>query len=85
MFADETISRIARAHGKSSAQVILRWDLQKGVVVIPGSSDPDHIQENISVFDFELTDERWQPSMRLTVTRSMTGINPMYIFLKTKF
>ena len=57
MFADETISRIARTHGKSSAQVILRWDLQKGVVIIPGSSNPDHIRENISVFDFELTDE----------------------------
>lgn len=57
MFADATISRIAQAHGKSSAQVILRWDLQKGVMVIPGSSNPDHIQENISVFDFELTDE----------------------------
>ena len=57
MFADATISRIAQAHGKSSAQVILRWDLEKGVVVIPGSSNPDHIQENISVFDFELTDE----------------------------
>ena len=57
MFADATISRIAQAHGKSSAQVILRWDLQKGVVVIPGSSNPDHIQENISVFDFKLTDE----------------------------
>lgn len=57
MFADATISRIAQAHGKSSAQVILRWDLQKGVVVIPGSSNPDHIQENISIFDFELTDE----------------------------
>lgn len=57
MFADETISSIAKAHGKSPAQVILRWDLQKGVAVIPGSSDPDHIQENISVFDFELTDE----------------------------
>lgn len=51
-----TIARIARAHGKSSAQVILRWDLQKGVVVIPGSSNPDHIEENISVFDFVLTD-----------------------------
>lgn len=57
MFADATISRIAQAHGKSSAQVILRWDLQKGVVVIPGSSNPEHIQENISIFDFELTDE----------------------------
>lgn len=57
MFADETISRIAQAHSKSPAQVILRWDLQKGVVVIPGSSNPDHIRENISVFDFELTAE----------------------------
>lgn len=54
---NETISRIAAAHGKSSAQVILRWDLQRGVVVIPGSSNPDHIQENISIFDFSLTDD----------------------------
>jgi diketogulonate reductase-like aldo/keto reductase len=54
---NETIAGIARAHNKSSAQVILRWDLQKGVVVIPGSSNPDHIKENISLFDFELTDE----------------------------
>ncbi|WP_455584205.1 flavodoxin [Bacteroides sp.] len=54
---DETISRIAAVHGKSSAQVILRWDLQKGVVVIPGSSNPNHQKENISLFDFELTDE----------------------------
>ncbi len=54
---DETIVAIAEAHGVSSAQVILRWDLQKGVVVIPGSSDPDHIRENLDLFDFELTDE----------------------------
>ncbi len=38
-------------------QVILRWHLQRGVVAIPGSSNPDHIEENISVFDFSLTDE----------------------------
>ncbi|WP_245523223.1 flavodoxin [Parasphaerochaeta coccoides] len=57
LFENETIAAIAAAHGKSPAQVILRWDLQKGVVVIPGSSNPDHIKENISVFDFELTDE----------------------------
>lgn len=55
MFADPVIAGIAKAHGKSSAQVILRWDLQKGVVVIPGSSNPAHIEENISIFDFELT------------------------------
>ena len=54
---DETIVEIAEAHGVSSAQVILRWNLQKGVVVIPGSSDPDHIRENLDLFGFELTDE----------------------------
>lgn len=56
MFAAKIISGIAQAHGKSPMQVILRWDLQKGVVVIPGSSNPDHIRENISIFDFALTD-----------------------------
>lgn len=57
MFADETISAIAAAHGKSSAQIILRWHLQAGHIAIPGSNNPDHILENISIFDFELTDE----------------------------
>ncbi len=57
LLGDEVISEIAAAHGKSSAQVILRWNLQKGVVVIPGSSNPDHIQENTELFDFELTEE----------------------------
>ena len=60
LLGNETISRIAAAHGKSSAQVILRWDLQRGVVVIPGSSNPDHIKENISIFDFELTAEEME-------------------------
>lgn len=50
------ISEIAGAHQVSSAQVILRWNLQRGVVVIPGSSNPDHIKENLDIFGFELTD-----------------------------
>lgn len=57
LLSDPVIKRIANAHGKSIVQVILRWDLQRGVVVIPGSSNPEHIKENISIFDFELTDE----------------------------
>jgi len=57
LLTDETITEIAKAHDKSSAQVILRWDLQNGVVVIPGSSNPEHILENISIFDFSLTSE----------------------------
>ncbi len=56
LLGDEVISGIAQAHGVSSAQVILRWNLQKGVVVIPGSSNPDHIQENTELYDFELTE-----------------------------
>lgn len=43
-------------YANASAQVILRWNLQKGVVVIPGSSDPDHIRENLDLFDFALTE-----------------------------
>lgn len=57
LLGDKVICEIAEEHGVSSAQVILRWNLQKGVVVIPGSSDPDHIKENTELFDFELTDE----------------------------
>ena len=56
LLGDETITEIAEAHGVSSAQVILRWDLQRGIVVIPGSSNPAHIGENLDLFGFELTD-----------------------------
>ncbi len=60
LLGNEVISEIAAAHGKTSAQVILRWNLQKGVVVIPGSSNPDHIQENTELFDFELTEDEME-------------------------
>lgn len=54
---DPVISKIASDHNVSSAQVILRWNLQKGVVVIPGSSNPNHIKENTEIYDFELSNE----------------------------
>ena len=53
---DNTICAIANAHGVSAAQVILRWDLQRGVVVIPGSGNPEHIKENLDLFGFELSE-----------------------------
>lgn len=56
LFGDEVISSIAAAHDVTSAQVILRWNLQRGVVVNPGSSNPEHIRENLDIFDFELTE-----------------------------
>lgn len=57
LLGDSVISEIADAHGVSSAQVILRWNLQKGVVVIPGSSNPDHIKENTELYHFTLTED----------------------------
>ena len=57
LLGDSVISEIAGAHGVSSAQVILRWNLQKGVVVIPGSSNPDHIRENTEIYHFSLTED----------------------------
>lgn len=60
LLGNETIKTIADIHGVSSAQVILRWNLQRNVVVIPGSSNPDHIKENLDIFSFELSDEEME-------------------------
>lgn len=57
LFGDETIAGIATARGVSPAQILLRWHIQAGYITIPGSSNPDHIAEIISIFDFELTDD----------------------------
>jgi 2,5-diketo-D-gluconate reductase A len=55
--ADEPIVRIAERHGRTPAQVTLRWHLQLGNVVIPKSATPERIRENADVFDFELSGE----------------------------
>lgn len=57
LLKDPTIMEIAKAHGKTAAQVILRWHIQEGFSVIPGASNPDYIKENIDIFDFTLTDD----------------------------
>lgn len=51
------IQKIAAAHKKTSAQVIVRWHVQSGFIAIPGSSNPKHIAENYDIWDFELTNE----------------------------
>jgi len=58
LFTDPVLSEIATAHGKSVAQVVLRWLIQRGVVVIPKSVRAERMAENIDVFDFELTDDQ---------------------------
>jgi len=56
LLEDPTLTSIGEAHGKSAAQVVLRWHMQLGNVAIPKSVTPDRIQQNIEVFDFELSD-----------------------------
>lgn len=65
LLGDETINAIAEAHNVTAAQVILRWNLQRNVIVIPGSSNPDHIRENLDLFDFELSDEEMEQIKKL--------------------
>ena len=57
LFGNDSIKQIAESHGKTPAQVILRWHIQAGYVTIPGSKNPEHIRENINIFDFTLTNE----------------------------
>ena len=52
--------RLAAKYGKSNVQIILRWHIQAGNVVIPGSKNPAHIHDNFDVFDFALTDAEMQ-------------------------
>lgn len=54
---EPVVREIAAKYGKTPAQVIMRWHVQQGNVVIPGSKTPSHIADNIDIFDFELIDE----------------------------
>lgn len=57
IFTNSTLIEIAEAHGKLVGQVVLRWHIQRGVVVIPKSTNSDRMKQNLDVFDFELTNE----------------------------
>lgn len=60
LFKDAAIMKIAEAHGKTPAQIILRWHIQEGLSAIPGATDHGYITENINIFDFELTPEEME-------------------------
>lgn len=57
IFTNETIAKIAAKYNKTVAQVILRWELQRGIVVIPKSVHIERMEQNLDVFDFKLTEE----------------------------
>lgn len=56
LLEESLLAKLAEKYGKSNAQIILRWHIQSGNVVIPGSKNPDHIRDNFDLFDFALTD-----------------------------
>lgn len=57
IFSNEVLADIAKTHSKTIGQVILRWNVQRGIIAIPKSVKRERIIENFAVFDFELTDE----------------------------
>ena len=60
LLEEPLFTRLAAKYGKSNVQIILRWHIQAGNVVIPGSKNPAHIHDNFDVFDFALTDAEMQ-------------------------
>lgn len=71
---DPVIADIAKAHGKSPHQVLIRWGIQRNTVVIPKSITPDRIKHNIEVFDFELSSDDMQKIA--TLDRNLRFVNP---------
>lgn len=70
IFSNETIAEIGQKYGKANGQVILRWLLQRGIVVIPKSVHKTRMAENLDVFDFELSDDDMQKMSSLDKNKS---------------
>ena len=60
LLQEPIFTELGKKYGKSNAQIILRWHVQNGYVVIPGSKTPAHIKDNLDIFDFSLTDEEME-------------------------
>lgn len=73
---DPVICKIAASHGKTPAQVILHWHVQNGFGVIPKSSNPERIRQNMEIFDFQLTDEEMKQMQELTKAQIWVGDDP---------
>ncbi|MEI9805300.1 MAG: aldo/keto reductase [Pseudolabrys sp.] len=75
IFGADALERIGAAHGKSAAQVSLRYLVQMGVVAIPRTGNPDHLKANLDVFDFKLSDAEMAELKKLNAT-NMRVVNP---------
>lgn len=83
---NEMLKKIAENHGKSVAQVILRWNVQRGVIVIPKSTNKERIEENFDIWNFELTNEEMQQIASLDMGYQGTAVkhfNPDFVRMCT--
>lgn len=80
LFTNEMLSGIGKKYGKSAAQVVLRWNYQRGVVTIPKSIHKERMEQNISIFDFSLTEEEMEKISTLDEGMTLFGSNedPQY-------
>ena len=76
VMSEPVIQEIAKAKGKTPAQVALRWSIQQGNVVIPGSSKKERLKENIAVFDFTLSDAEMKSISGLVKPTNGRTVNP---------
>ncbi|MGI6160508.1 MAG: aldo/keto reductase [Christensenellales bacterium] len=75
VITDPVICAIAEKYGKQPAQVVLRWEIQKNIIVIPKSVKPERIESNADIFDFELADDDME-ALNALHTNSRTGPDP---------
>jgi diketogulonate reductase-like aldo/keto reductase len=71
----QTLQDIALTHQRPVAQILLRWSLQKGVAIIPGTGNPHHMKENLQVYEFELTQDEMQ---RIDALRNDPSADAMF-------
>lgn len=71
LFSNETLTKTGNRHGKSVAQIALRWLIQRGVIIIPKSVHIERMEQNLDIFDFELTDEEMAEIATLDTGKSL--------------
>ena len=83
LFQNEVLTSIGRKYGKSPAQVVLRWNLQRGIIPLPKSVRKERMQQNLEIFDFTLTDSDMEAIGKLERGETLFASNadPEYVKL----
>ena len=76
LISQPVFEKLSKKYGKTNAQIILRWHVQSGNIVIPGSRNPKHIEENFNIFDFTLTDEDMAEIAAVDINKRYYQANP---------